>query len=541
MEKYVLKSDSGEIEYFDSISDKELQSMTTIQTLEEEPGNLTDDKAKHLLRRITFGPTPNEIRQIKDRPITEVVDELLGDGLDYLPENENRLPDGRKTLNWIDTVEEDPSKVFVTIKGSIEAKHIARYNQLISWWLDLMKNDLITQSNKTVTERLTFFWHTHWTIEFTYDTESYIPPPILYRNNQKIRKYRLGNFKDFVLEMTLDGAYLLYQGLNLSSGKAPNENFAREMMELFTMGIGNYSEGDIREASKVLTGWRVSAHRQDPKPFEFFDTYFSPKDHDLESKQIMGETIAARPEEDNTMDKVREEEVKGLIDIYFRRRPDAIAKFICTKIYSHFVYSNPSKYDMQFIDELASEFISNDFELLPVFKKLFKSKHFYQKAGFGVQIKQPTELICGLEKLLKVNYANANNAIVDMEQILYDPPNVSGWDGYRSWISTKTYPRRVNHLKGLLSNRTNAEWLQFLSEFDSPDNFEIVFKELIEYSLPQEATDERLLVLKNRIENISNVNTQNWSQLYTSGSGDIGKFLNTLYQELIKVPDIHLS
>lgn len=541
MEKYVIKLDNEELKYFDSISDKELQSMTTLQTLEEEPGNLTEDKAKHLLRRITFGPSPNEINLIKDRPISEVVDELLGDGLDYRPENENRLPDGRKTLNWIDTVEEDPSKVFITIKGTIEAKHIARYNQLISWWLDLMKDDIITENKKTVTERLTFFWHTHWTIAFSYDTESYIPPPILYRNNQSIRKFRLGNFKDFVLAMTLDGAYLLYQGLNQSSGKTPNENFAREMLELFTMGIGNYSEGDIREASRALTGWRISAHRQDPKPFEFFDTYFSPKDHDLDSKQIMGETIAARAEEDNTMDKVKEEEVKGLIDIYFRRRPDAIAKFICTKIYSHFVYSNPSQYDMQFIDELANEFKSNDFELLPVFKKLFKSKHFYEKANYGIQIKQPTEIITNLEKILKVNYANSSNALVDMEQILYNPPNVSGWDGYRSWISTKTYPRRVNHLKGILGNKSNSEWLLFLSEFNNPDKFDIVFRELIEYSLPREATEERLLVLKNRIESISNVNTQNWTQLYNSGSDDIGKFLNTLFQELIKVPDINLS
>lgn len=510
-------------------------------TLDEEEGNLTEDKAKHLLRRITFGPTPNEVNLIKDRPISEVVDELLGDGLDYLPENSNRLPDGSKTLNWINTVEEDPAKVYITIRGTIEATHQARYTQFVNWWLDLMSSDIISTNNKILTERLTFFWHTHWCIEFTYDTECYIPPPIIYRSNQSIRKHRLGNFKKFVEEMTLDGAYLLYQGLNLSSGGNPNENYAREMMELFTMGIGNYSEGDIREAARVLTGWRVSAHRQDPKPFEFFDTYFSAKDHDLGSKQIMGETIPARAEEDNTMDKVREGEVIGLIDILFRRRPEAIARFICTKIYSHFVYSNPSQYDQLFINELATEFIASDFELLPVFRKLFKSKHFYEKAFEGVQIKQPVELITNLEKLLKVNYANSSAALDDLEQHLYDPPNVSGWTGYRSWISTKTYPRRVNHLKNLIGNKTNTAWMAFLSEFPSPSNFDIVFKELIEYTLPKTVTPERITVLKNRIESISNVNTNNWTQAYNSGSEDIGIFINTFFQELIRVPDIHLS
>lgn len=517
-----------------------LLTPTTL-TLEEEGGNLTDEKAKHLLRRITFGPTPTEVNLIKDRPINEVVDELLGDGLDYLPNNENRLPDGRQSLNWIDTVEEDPAKVFITIRGTIEAKHIARYNQLLNWWLDLMKIDEISNSNKIVGERITFFWHTHWAIEFTYDTENLIPPPILYRNNQKLRKYRLGNFRDMVLAMTLDGAYLLYQGLNLSSKGAPNENYARELMELFTMGIGNYSEGDIREISRAFTGWRVSAHRQDPKPFNYFDTYFSPKDHDLNSKQIMGETIPARPEEDNTMDKVRDEEVKGVLDIFFRRRPDAIAKFICTKIYSHFVYSSPSEYDLVFIEELANEFVKNNFELLPVFKKLFKSKHFYEKIYYGVQIKQPAEVIVNLEKLLKVNYANVNNAMVDMEQILYDPPNVSGWDGYRSWISTKTYPKRVTHLKNIINGKQNQEWLDFLSQFNNPSDYDLVFKDIIEYSLPKEASPERLGVLQARIESISKVNVQNWSQLYSSKSNEIGKFLGTLFQEIIKLPDINLS
>lgn len=510
-------------------------------TLDEEEGNLTDEKAKHLLRRVSFGPTPSEVNLIKDRPIAEVVDELLGDGLDYLPINSDRLPDGNKSLNWINTVEEDPSKVHVTIRGGIEATHNSRYIQLSNWWLDLMRNDIVTQNNKSVTERLTLFWHTHWCIEFTYDTQGYIPPPLLYRSNQSIRKYRLGNFKDFVEEMTLDGAYLLYQSLNLSSGKNPNENYARELMELFTMGIGNYSEGDIREAARALTGWRVSAHRQDPKPFEFFDTYFSAKDHDLDSKQIMGETIAARPEEDNTMDKVREEEVKGLIDILFRRRPDAIAEFICTKIYNHFVYSNPSKNDKLFIKELANEFVAVDFELLPVFKKLFKSKHFYEKAISGVQIKQPIELVVNLEKLLKINYGNANNSLIDLEQIIYDPPNVSGWSGYRSWISTKTYPRRVSHLTNLISNKVHTDWMIFLSEFNNPSNFDDLFLELIEYSLPRLQIEGRLEVLKNWVVTKSKVNVNNWTQYYNSGSEEVGIFLNVLFQELIKVPDIQLS
>src|SRR5690606_35635104 len=112
---------------------------------------------------------------------------------------------------------------------------------------------------------------------------------------------------------------------------------------------------------------------------------------------------------------------------------------------------------------------------------------------------------------------------------------------YRSWISTKTLPRRVSHLKSIVGNKTNQEWMLFLSEFPNPSNFDLVFKELVEYAVPRTQPAERLLVLKNRVEGKSNVNTNNWTQYYYRGSEEIGKFLNSLFQELIKVPDIHLA
>jgi len=204
MKKIKLK----ELEY-KTLYNSELYNINQLRnvtlSLEEEEGNLTDEKAKHLLRRITFGPTPVEVDIIKDRPISEVVDELLGDGLDYLPINEGRLPSSGQ-LTWVNTVEEDPSKVHVTIRGTIEGTHKARYAEFVDWWISHMSNDIINVKNSIVSERLTFFWHTHWCIEFTYDTQGYIPPPLIYRSNQTIRKYRLGNFKKFVEEMMLSNA-----------------------------------------------------------------------------------------------------------------------------------------------------------------------------------------------------------------------------------------------------------------------------------------------------------------------------------------------
>lgn len=521
------------------LSEKESKRENINLSLAPLEVTLDRKKALHLLRRLYFSVTTELLNQIVGKTATEAVEMLLGDGLDYLPANSGRLPDGNLSLNWLDKIIESPLRVTQEIKGILEATHNSRYVELLNWWLELMRIDDL--SSNPAREKLTHFWHGHWCIDFNYDGDDLIPPPLLYRNLQRIRKFRLGDFKKFVQEMTLDGAYLLFQSLNESTKGKPNENYMRELMELFTMGIGNYSEGDIREGARALTGWRVTAHLGDRKVFDNFDTYFSGPDHDITSKTLIGETILARTDADNNIDKVKVEEVFGVIDILFKRRPDPIAHFICDKIYRYFVYSNPSAVDENIIKNLAEVFKSSNFNLKPVFVTLFSSQAFYDDANIGIQIKTPADLIVGLGKLLNVKYASTNQAMIDMEQKLYNPPDVSGWKGYHAWISTKTYPMRIIHSNALINGAKNSELIAFAKKIPNADNAKTFLDGVLELTLPVVISTIRKDRLLSVMLTASGLTEATWTGQVSSGSDAVANGLKALLLEIVRVPDFQLA
>lgn len=499
--------------------------------------NLTREQAAHLLRRIHFGVTPEELDFFENKPISEAVDILLGDGLDYLPANASRLPDG-STLSWKDSILENPQKVTLEIQNIIKGQHNSRYGQFISWWLDTMRKE--SANNKPVMEKLSLFWHSHWCIGYNYDGDDLIPPPLLFRNLNKIRMYRLGNFKKFAEEMTLDGAYLLYQSLNESTKGNPNENYMRELMELFTMGIGNYSEGDIREGARALTGWRVTAHLGDRKVFNNFDTYFSQQDHDITAKSIMGEPIIARTIADNNIDKVRAEEVVGILNILFNRRPQAIAEFIANKLYLYYIYSSAGKTDESFIKTLASSFRDNNFELRPMFKTLFTSDFFYDPAVIGNQIKTPAELFIGLERLLNTTYTGNTSAISDTDQMLFNPPDVAGWKGYRTWINTKTYPQRVTHCKAFLEQVKKDNYIAFAKSIKNYSDINVFLDGFFEVTLPKKVSESRKTRYLGYLQTNGGMNSGNWASAVDSSSDNAFTAIKAIFKEIILEPDFQL-
>ena len=515
----------------------EVDRSNLINNLELEDKPLNYQHAKHLLTRLTFGPNKSEIDNLIGKKPSEAVELLLGDGLDYLSQNKNRLKDASKDLNWLDTIEENPQSVTLELQNQIEGRHKNRYGQFLYWWMYGMGTENVT--NKPTVEKLAFFWHTHWCVSFAYDNEDYIPPPLIFRNYDILRKYRLGNFKDFVIQMTLDGAYLLYQSLNLSHKDSPNENYMRELLELFTMGIENYSEGDIREGARTLTGWRVTAHIGDRKPYGNFETYFDRDAHDIGSKIIMGEKINSRDAADNSIDKVKKEEVEGLINILFNRRPMPIAEFICEKIFKFFVYSNPKEVDRLIISEMAKVFIDSNFELKPVFVKLFTSKYFYQIENIGVQIKTPPELILGLRKTGNSDFNGLNEALNNLEQKLYSPPNVGGWNGYRAWISTVTYPFRVNYCNQVVNGIKNNELIKLAQSIDNYTNFEQYVAGMNNLFLPLEASEERLGQFRTFLVKKMSFSATEWSNKIQDTN-----FLANATKEflfyIIKLPDFQL-
>ncbi|MFP4369972.1 MAG: DUF1800 domain-containing protein [Bacteroidota bacterium] len=497
------------------------------QSLDEYTEPLDLQKAAHLLRRLTFAPTWEQVQLILGKTASEAIDIILGTG------NEP-LPDGYQDLDWLDEVEENPLETgSVQIRFEIEGRHKSRYRELNSWWLDQMRKETFPAM-----EKLTLLWHTVWTCEFTYDTLSLIPPPLMYRNNQTLREGRMANYKDMAENITLDGAMLLYQSLHYSTKASPNENYMRELVELFLMGIGHYTEGDIREGSRALTGWRAAAHLG-PHPNGYFNTYFSPQDHDTGGKTVMKQDISPRDEADNTEDQVRLEEVRGLIDILFEERPEPIAGFICEKIYKYFVYSDPGAVDFDIVGEMAQTFINNDFELKPVFRQLFTSQHFFSEDIIGGQIKTPPEYIVGLERMLNVDYQNAREAVFNLEMVLYDPPDVGSWAGYRSWISTTTYPLRARYGGEILDLADNTALFAMAEQFGIGTTPDAVLNAILAYMLPKMPDSEKTARFKTAM--LNDMDDAAWEAAFTNKETAAAVGLRTLVNEIILAPDFQLS
>lgn len=535
----------NQIDY--SESDRSLMN----QTLDEYTTPLDYHSAAHLLRRVTFGPRIGEIKKLIGKTPKEAIDEIFTDGKEYLEENTNRFRDSTNLLNYIGQIYENPQAVPLELRFDIEGRHGQNYSAFLQWWLaGMTEEDITTDVNASgfkgypiqnkIVEKLAFFWHTHWCVSFPYDNEEYIPAALLFRNYDKLRKYRLGNFKEMVLEMTLDGAYLLFQNLQLSHKDAPNENYMRELLELFTMGIGHYSEGDIREGARALTGWRVTAHLGDRSPFGSFETYFDRDAHDIGAKIIMGEKINSRDPFDNTMDKVKNEEVIGLINILFDRRPTQIAEFICEKIYKFFVYSNPAELDREFIGELAKVFIDNNFELLPVFQKLFVSKHFYEMQNRGIQVKTPPELIMGLKKALNSPFVSQTEALDRLEMRLYSPPNVSGWNGYRAWISTITYPYRVHYTSEIITSMNKNHFLNIAKSIENYTNFESFVVGLNDFLLPLPADEERQGRFRTFLVKKLNFSATEWTNKVNESDDFLVNATKELMLYIVRLPDFQL-
>lgn len=493
---------------------------------------LTKKTAYHLLRRTTFGPTPAQVEELVGKTATEAVQMLLGSGEIQLPD-----PPG----DWTDTQEENPLEVGnTTLRFEIEGRLEARFKEFSNWWLELMRT-----SDMQLIEKLTHFWSMTWTINFHYDTLALVPTPLIYRNNQTIRGNSLSDYKEMVEGITLDGAMLLFQSLYYSTKDVPNENFMREVMELFTMGISykgqfNYTEGDIKEGSRVLTGWRTACYAQEEKPNGVFNTYFKPDVHDIGEKTFMGVTIPARDEAANNEDLVKEQEVRGLINILFEQRGVQIGSFIGEKIYNYFVYSSPGDVDTEIVDELAQTFVSNNYDMRKVFEKVLTSQHFFDEANMGVQIKTPPEFIVGVERQLGVKYSKAREAVIGLEQILYDPPNVAGWDEYRSWISTKTFPLRVKHAKDMLELATDDNLINVakaLKNYDGASEMTAAFEE---YLLPVEVDTTRHNMYMQALLTGANVAENQWQGLVEGDKAKAAAGIRNLILTLIHAPDFQL-
>ncbi|MBX2828570.1 MAG: DUF1800 domain-containing protein [Flavobacteriaceae bacterium] len=289
--------------------------------------------------------------------------------------------------------------------------------QYIFDWRVATGNHIISEDLRG---RLTLFWMSHFVTEL----ETIFYAPYMFQYYNLLQTFALGNFREFVRQVGIDNNMLLYLNGFENTNFNPNENYARELFELFTMGEGiGYTQDDILEASRALTGYN---HWGDFGG----DIYFDASTFDDGVKIIFGQ-------EGNWG-------YDDLINILFEQRPNEIATFICTKLYKYFVSPSVDEViELEIIQPLAQEFIANDFELVPVLKLLFKSEHFFDDRAVGVVIKSPIDIIFGYVNDASFFY---NNEVMEaflyyaglMGQEIYDPPDVSGWQRDEAWINGST-------------------------------------------------------------------------------------------------------
>ncbi|MFN4985853.1 MAG: DUF1800 family protein [Ignavibacteria bacterium] len=463
--------------------------------LDEYTQPLTLDDIYHLYRRMSFGISVPDAQKLVGKTAAEVVDALLG------PDTPPDLEKPIQFNKWRDPVSglmvehtENPQGADLQTRFAIEAWWRGNHAKLSSWWMLTMVRDT------TAIEKITMFWMSHWVTEFSFD-EQYLVPQSIYNQYLMLRNDRLGEFRKMALDVTLDNAMLHYLGGTYNEVGRPNENFARELMELHTTGIGWYTEGDVQQAARVLTGWKASRFNDQPAPNGMYVPWFDANKHDIGAKEFMGVTIPARTTDNNTAYQVRNEEVGELINILFRMRPEAISRFMARKVYLYFVYSSAGEVDPLVVDELAAEFRASDFKLRPLFRKILTSAHFFDPALRGAQIKTPLEYVTSLVKLLRLDDGqivalDLQGAIRTMDQTLYDAPNVAGWPGYRTWISTNTYPRRRDFARRAIDSMTDAKALEFIKEFPSYDEVDKFVAEVARYMLPVAVSAERLAYYK---------------------------------------------
>jgi len=276
--------------------------------------------------------------------------------------------------------------------------------------------------NNGFRERLTLFWSNHFVIEY----KDVNQPAYLYQYYALIQSHALGNFKTFVSEMGLAPAMLRYLNGFENKKNSPNENYARELYELFTLGEGNgYIQEDITETARALTGYNR------------FKTYLGVIEFNENSFDKGPKTIFGRSGNWGYND---------VIDILFEEKKDLIANFICNKIYRYFV---SPQLNSSVVSAMAETFKQNEFELKPVLKQLFKSEHFFDSVNSNVIIKSPIDLMLGLHHSLSFEYKdnvdlelNFRNKCREMGQEVFSPVDVAGWQGNHDWINSETLPKR---------------------------------------------------------------------------------------------------
>lgn len=524
-----------------------LQQRNTASGIGAYNGSWTVNEAAHLLKRTMFGAKKTDIDYFLTKTVSEAVDELLNNTFvpspplrDYglLQDDDGVMYDDLGVVRgqtWIN----DPNLASAdVIRGSINR---ARVSSLKKWWAGLM----ISQG-RSIQEKMVLFWHHHYAVQ-----ESEIGnAAFLYRHHNLLRSNALGNVKTLAREVTIDPAMLVHLNGYLNSRQAPDENYARELQELFTIGLdatSSYTENDVIAAARVLTGWRITDNP--------LGSYLSAGEHDTGSKTFSSfynnTTIAGSTS--------TYQELDALMNMIFANAE--AAKFIVRKLYKWFVYYDiDDATEANVIAPLASILRSNNYEIKPVLSALFKSEHFFDTLNQACYIKNPFDIILGTLREFNVSFPAYTNyttgyplfnslyeRAAEMQMQLFQTPDVSGWPSYHQqpmhyelWVNSNSLPKRADYTDSLINDNV-LDVRAFANFSANPSNPDQLISDVTELLLRYPLSANSRVYAKTKF--LLNNTTDNtiWTNAWNSSNAAvINPALKELFKFLLNLPEYHL-
>lgn len=442
--------------------------------LNQYSGTFGTAQLQHLLRRTLFGVTQADMNYFNGQTLDQVVAALLTAAATPSPpvnaynSGSNIDPDVPAGQSW------------VTAPAGSVFDGLRRRN-LKEWWVGLMLNQ-----DRSLTEKMTLFWHNHFATQIAIVSEARYS----YMHHAMLRANALGNFKTLTRLVTTDPAMLVYLNGNTNTKAAPNENYGRELQELFTVGKGPdslYTQADVEAAALVLTGWKDDKTNL---------TYtFNSSKHDTTDKVFSSfyntTTITGQTGTNGAL------ETDQLIDMIFQQKE--AARFLCRKLYRWFIYyAIDSTIETNVIIPLADLMIQSNFDMVPVLSTLLKSEHFFDLDNVGCHIKNPVDHLIGVCRQFNVVFPDSSNvtnqykawgivanALATLTMDPGDPPNVAGWPAYYQepqyhelWINSDTLPARnqytdyLGSLSGIQQSgfTLQIDFIAFAQQFSAPDD-----------------------------------------------------------------------
>lgn len=520
--------------------------------IEVYKGSFGAKELTHLLKRCLFGVKRSDITSFTGSSLNDVVDYLLQDIPLPLPPVNNY-----NDATFIDpTIAPGSTWVNAPYDNNANGRRITSFK---SWWLGQMLDQQVS-----LREKMVLFWHNH----FSTETATVNDSRYLYKHNNLLRLMAFGNFKELVKQVTIDPAMLRYLNGYVNTKTAADENYARELQELFTVGKGpnsKYTEADVKAAARLLTGYKLDAVA--------ISSVFDATRHDSTDKQFSSfygnKLIKGRTGTDGA------KELDDLLDMIFLQ--DEVSLYICRRLYRFFVYYEiNATVEQTVIVPLAEIFKSNNFQIKPVLKALFTSSNFFAPETRACSIKSPLDFMVGMCKDFEIvfpdafDYANQygmwdyiRTQAQTIQQNLGDPPNVSGWPAYYQtpqfyelWINSDTLPKRNAFTDRFISTgytrnskKITIDPLAYTAKFNKPEDPDQLIADVIAhlYTIDISADVKAFLksiLLSNQVTN--NYWTEAWNN-YKLNPTDTTKTnivltrLKTFYKYIMNLEEYQLS